>query len=137
MIRAAVLALLLAAGLPAASQPVADALPRVESVRLGDGLDPLPEAERPDPLPDEWIARDKAMHLGASFLLTLAGQYVLTAKWTLTNGEALPVAAGSAFALGLAKEVMDSQRERDPHFCWRDLAVDAVGVALGAAVISL
>ena len=137
MIRAAVLALLLAAGLPAASQPVADARPRVESVRLGDGLDPLPAAERPDPLPDEWIARDKAMHLGASFLLTLAGQYVLTDKGTLTNGEALPVAAGSAFALGLAKEVMDSQRERDPHFCWRDLAVDAVGVALGAAVISL
>ena len=100
-------------------------------------LDPLPAAEHPDPLPDEWIARDKAMHLGASFLLTLAGQYVLTDKGTLTNGEALPVAAGSAFALGLAKEVMDSQRERDPHFCWRDLAVDAVGVALGAAVISL
>ena len=64
-------ALLLAAGLPAASQPVADALPRVESVRLGDGLDPLPAAEHPDPLPDEWIARDKAMHLGASFLLSL------------------------------------------------------------------
>ena len=137
MIRAATLALAVAASLPAVAQPVADALPRVETVRLGEGLDRRPEAERPGPLPDEWIARDKAMHLGTSFLMTLAGQYVLTDKGTMTNGEALPVAAGSALALGLAKEVMDSQRERDPHFCWRDLAADAVGVALGAAVISL
>lgn len=137
MIRAAALALAVAASLPAVAQPVADALPRVETVRLGDGLDRRPEAERPDPLPDEWIARDKAMHFGASFLMTLAGQYVLTDKGTMTNGEALPVAAGSALALGLAKEVMDSQRDQHPHFCWRDLAADAAGVALGVAVISL
>jgi uncharacterized protein YfiM (DUF2279 family) len=121
----------------AQAQPVADALPRVESVRLGEVVERAPEAARVDPLPDEWLARDKAMHLGASFLLTLAGQYVLTDKGTLTNGEALPVAAGSALAIGLAKEVMDSRRPRDPHFCWRDLAADAAGVALAAAVIGL
>ena len=140
MIRALALGLALGVALPAAAQPTAGAVPRIETVRLGDGLAPAPartEAARPDPLPDDWLARDKAMHLGTSFLMTLAGQYVLTDKGTMTNGEALPVAAGATLALGLAKEVMDSQRERDPHFCWRDLAADAAGVALAAAVVAL
>ena len=67
-----------------------------------------------DPLPDEWVARDKAMHLGASFLLTLSGQYVLTDKAGLSDGRALPVAAGSALALGLLKEVADAPARGRP-----------------------
>lgn len=138
MIRLALLVALAAPGV--AAQPTADAVPRHETVHLGDGLDgahALTEAARLDPLPDDWLARDKAMHLGASFLLTLAGQYVLTDKGALSNGEALPVAAGAALAVGLAKEVVDSQRVNHPHFCWRDLVADAAGVALAAAVVSL
>ena len=77
------------------------------------------------------------MHLGASFLLTLSAQYVLTDKSGLSDGRALPIAAGGALALGLAKEVADSRRARNPHFCWRDLAADALGVALAVAVVEL
>ena len=88
-------------------------------------------------LPDDWIARDKAMHVSASFLLTLSGQYVLTDKSDLSGARALPVAAGSALALGVLKEVADARRPRHPHFCWRDLAADAVGVALAVALIEL
>ncbi len=77
------------------------------------------------------------MHVGASFLLTLSGQYVLTDKTGLSDGRAVPVAAGSALALGLLKEVADSRRQRDPHFCWRDLVADAAGVALAVALIEL
>lgn len=121
----------LLAALGAEAQPVA---PRADGVRLG-GASAAPPA--PAPLTDEWIARDKALHVGASFLLTLSGQYVLTDKTGWSDADALPVAAASALAIGLAKEIADSQRERDPHFCWRDLAADALGVALGAAVVAL
>ena len=90
-----------------------------------------------DAPPEAWLARDKALHAGGSFLLTLAGQYVLTDKSRLSNAEALPVAAGAALALGLLKEVADGRRPRYPHFCWRDLAADAAGVALAATVVAL
>lgn len=123
--------------LPAAAQPTADALPHIESIDLGHGLGVAERTSETAPPGDEWLGRDKAMHFGASFLMTLAGQYVLVDKGTLTNGQALPVAAGAALAVGLAKEVMDGRRERHPHFCWRDLAADAAGVALAAAVVSL
>ena len=136
MIRPTLAALAALAAGAVAAQPVA---PRLESVRL-DGLPPLTETvrQRPErPPPEAWIATDKALHAGGSFLLTLAGQYVLTDKGALSNGEALPVAAGATLALGLAKEVMDSQRPQYPHFCWRDLAADAAGVALAAVVVGL
>ncbi len=137
MTRALAVAVVLAVG--AHAQTPADAPVRYESVRLGHGLGPAPVAGTvaSPPPGDDWFGRDKALHAGGSFLLTLAGQYVLTDKAALSNGDALPVAAGAALALGLAKEVMDSRRERGPHFCWRDLAADAAGVALAAAVVGL
>ena len=121
----------------AQAQPVA--APSL-AVRIG-GIDapagaPRSSASRDSTaLPDDWLARDKAMHAGASFLLTLSGQYVLTDKAGVSDGRAVPVAAGSALALGLLKEVADARRPRDPHFCWRDLAADAAGVALAVALI--
>ena len=89
------------------------------------------------PPPDEWLGRDKALHAGGSFLLTLSAQYVLTDKAGASNGEALPFAVGSALALGIAKEIMDSQRPVRPHFSTRDLVADAVGVLLAVGVVLL
>ncbi|NNF56796.1 MAG: hypothetical protein HKN04_01005 [Rhodothermaceae bacterium] len=104
------------------------------------GYDRLPLAldttETPRP-PDPWLGRDKALHAGGSFLLTLSAQYVLTDKAGASNGEALPFAIGSALTLGLAKEVMDSQRPLHPHFSTRDLVADAVGVLLAVGVVLL
>lgn len=131
---AAVVVAVLAAS--ASAQPVQRTGYPTARLETADSL-ATPSASRPAPLPDEWVARDKALHFGVSFLLTLSGQYVLTDKADLSNARALPVAAGSALALGLLKEVADSRRPRDPHFCWRDLAVDAAGVALAAAVVAL
>lgn len=85
--------------------------------------------------PDAWLARDKAMHAGASFLLTLSSQYVWETKLELTEGEALPLAATTALTAGLLKEVLDSQRPHEAHFCYRDLVADAVGVLLAAGVV--
>ena len=87
--------------------------------------------------PDDWLGRDKALHFGASLLLTLSGQYVLTDKAEMTDGAALPFSAGAALALGLAKEVADSRRAAGPHFSLRDLAADMLGVAVGALVTRL
>lgn len=87
--------------------------------------------------PDRWIARDKALHAAGGLLITLSAQYVLTDKLDLPNGRALPVAAGSAMALGLLKEAADARRPVGAHFSWRDLAADAVGVALAALVTAL
>ena len=87
--------------------------------------------------PDLWLGPDKALHAGGSFLITLSAQYALTDKAGLSNGEALPVSAAVALALGVAKEVRDSRRAVGPHFSWRDLAADALGVALAAAVTRL
>ncbi|MGB3542745.1 hypothetical protein [Rubrivirga sp.] len=141
MIRGATcLAIALAASVSAQVQPSS----RAQGVVLEVGTAPVFVLEderlaaapsRPDG--DEWIARDKALHLGGSFLLTLSGQYLLTDKTSLEDGDALPIAAASALALGLLKEVADSQRDQNPHFCWRDLAADAAGVALAAGVIAL
>jgi len=118
----------------ATAQPVAA---RLEGARPAGWEAPEVRVDTTPAPPEAWIARDKALHLSASFLLTLAGQYVLTDKTAMSDGDALPVAAGAALALGLAKEVADSQRPNYPHFCWRDLAADAVGVALGALVVAL
>lgn len=116
----------------AAGPPLASESARVEAARA-DSLRAVRRAERP---PDRWIARDKALHTGGSFLLVLSGQYVLTDKARLSNAEALPVSAGTTLALGLLKEVADSRRPRGPHFSWRDLAADALGIALGALVVA-
>lgn len=112
-------------------------VPEYRGARIGPDAPAAVSAPAPTDLPDAWLARDKALHAGGSFLMTLAGQYVLTDKSGWSNGDALPVAAGATLALGLAKEIADSQRQRHPHFCWRDLAADAAGVALAAAVVAL
>jgi len=101
---------------------------------------PLPTPLAADTLrrpSDHWLGRDKALHAAGSFLLTLSAQYVLTAKGGADEADALPFAAGTALFLGVMKEVADARHPRHPHFCWRDLTADALGVLLAAGVIAL
>ena len=88
-------------------------------------------------LADPWLGRDKVLHAGFSFLITLSAQYVLQAKLDASRDEALPVSAGFALGLGLTKEVVDSRRPINPRFSTRDLVADAVGVALAVGLILL
>ena len=101
----------------------------------GQALDPVAPADSLRP-PEPWLARDKAIHAGGSFLFVLAAQYVLTDKADASDGTALPLAAGAALAIGLAREVHDGRRPVDPHFSVRDLVADALGVAVAAAVVA-
>ncbi len=143
MIRAALLVgLALLAGPRLAAQPADSEPPRYEAYWLPDVPPPSALPASPGPAdttetpPDEWLGRDKALHFGASFLLTLSGQYVLVDKAELSNGRALPISASTALALGLLKEIADSQRRQHPLFSWRDLAADAAGIVLAAAVVA-
>ena len=86
---------------------------------------------------DEWLSRDKALHAGASFLLTLSSQYVLEAKADLSQGEALPLSMATALSAGVLKEVLDSRRLRAPRFSYQDLVANAVGILLAAGLIAL
>ncbi len=97
-------------------------------------LAPETRADSLRPPPDDWLGYDKGLHFGASFLLTLSGQYVFTDKAGLSNDGALPFSVGTALALGVAKEVADSRRAAFPLFSLRDLAADALGVAAAALV---
>lgn len=125
-----------------ARRGVLDAL--LADLRLRSAAEGIGAVQRPPPHPvrrasgappDEWIARDKALHLGASFLLTLSAQYVLVSKAGASEERALPVSATTALAFGVAKEVWDSRRSVGPLFSLRDLAADALGVALAAGLI--
>lgn len=91
---------------------------------------------RPQPA-DRWFARDKLKHLTFSFLWTLSAQYVLVDKVGWSNRAALPAAAGSSAAVGLSKEVFDWTIGPTRRFSTRDLAADAVGIALALGVIVL
>lgn len=134
---ALVASIALAAG-SAAAQPAGVLAYRLPGVAYDAPVWPrvaaLPDSLRP---PDAWLGRDKVLHFSASALLTLSSQYVLTDKGGLSNGRALPVSAGVALGLGVVKEIADSRRAVGPHFSLRDLAVDALGVAVGALVTRL
>ena len=86
---------------------------------------------------DDWLARDKALHVGVSFLITLSSQYVYQTKIGLTEGEALPLSIGTAASAGLLKEIMDSRRPNAPEFSKRDLVADGVGILLAVGLIAL
>ncbi len=86
---------------------------------------------------DPWLAPDKAKHLGASFLLTLSGQYVLTSKLPFSERGALPLSIAGAALVGLGKEVYDWKVKPSHHFCRRDLVADGLGIALAAGLILL
>ncbi|MEL7362954.1 MAG: hypothetical protein AAFN13_12845 [Bacteroidota bacterium] len=138
MSRLLLLCTVLLAG-PLAAQDAAPEAPRYEAWELPGALPLSTSADsvtvmRPV---DPWLGRDKALHVGASFLLTLSGQYMLVNKLDATEGEAWPLSATGALAVGLLKEIADSRRARNPLFSWRDLAADAVGVGLGLGLIWL
>lgn len=96
---------------------------------ISDTLDSTPA--------DEWFAGDKAMHVGISFLMTLSAQYVYENNIGLERNEAIPLSIASSLSAGIAKEVMDSNRDVDPHFSAKDLVADLLGTLLAVGLIVL
>ena len=96
---------------------------------------PLPEPRQTvaDTLIDEWFAVDKAQHLTLSFATTM---YAYSAARTLgaAESESAAIAVASAAAAGIAKEVLD--RRKGGPFSLRDLVADAIGIAIGSALLA-
>ncbi|WP_412067249.1 hypothetical protein [Rubrivirga sp. IMCC43871] len=133
--RLAVALALLAA--PALLATAARAQPVRPDLHAQAGTVPFPTlAADSTAAPDDWLAPDKALHLGTSFAATVVGNAVLARADALRDGRALPVAAGGTLVLGLAKELADARRPRHPLFSWRDLAADALGVGLAVAAVA-
>ena len=108
----------------------------------GEPTDLVPEGADFDPsIPpsqsDEWLGRDKAYHVGASFGIALGTHVALSEGMGLDRERSLAISAGTALSIGLLKEYADATRDFRPYFSWRDLAADALGAALAVAVGSL
>lgn len=95
------------------------------------------EASRPPLIqqpvaPDRWLAEDKLRHFFLSFAATGIGYGA--ARTALERDTARPAAVGAALASGLWKEWRD--RRAGGPFSAKDLVWDALGVALGALLVS-
>ncbi len=97
---------------------------------------PAPEGRKAAKV-DPWLSYDKVQHLTFSFLWTLSSQYALEQKAGWPPGRAWPLAAGTAAAAGLVKELYDWKVGPSRHFSYRDLVADGLGIALAVGVIFL
>ena len=80
---------------------------------------------------DPWLGKDKAIHFASSTSLA-AGGYVLGLRATKSRADALLLAGGFSFGLGIAKETWDLMGHGDPS--WKDLTWDAIGSLVGAGI---
>lgn len=81
--------------------------------------------------PDPWFARDKALHFGATFVLS-TGAYGVTAAFTERAPPRLIIGAGVALTAGVAKEIVDLAGPGDAS--WKDFTWDVIGTASGLVV---
>lgn len=137
------LALAISAPAPAAGQAPTPALRAPHSLTRADVAVALrygPPADTMGTIRDQrdrWIARDKALHVSVSGLLTLSAQYVFEQKagWDRRRA-ALPAAVGSAAAVGVAKEVYDTTQPTGTASA-KDLAANVVGIGAAVGIILL
>ncbi len=82
---------------------------------------------------DEWLAKDKGMHLVGSFITT--GVTTLSLKRLAGYSDTKSVNLGITFSLGLglSKELYDGQQEKN-RFSYKDLTADLIGSVLAYLV---
>jgi uncharacterized protein YfiM (DUF2279 family) len=85
---------------------------------------------------DRWLSPDKGYHLVGSLIgTTLVGQ--LSMKGFDTRREASQIIGmGTAFSLGLAKEIYDSGKQKN-KFSWKDLMANGVGIVIGVILLGI
>lgn len=87
-------------------------------------------------LQDRWLARDKARHLLASFMLTGAMMYRLRFYEGWDTFSSRITGAGVTFGLGVVKELRDRSTSAPCNrFSWKDLVADLAGVCLGILLL--
>ncbi len=89
---------------------------------------------QPAPVPDEWIAPDKAGHFVGSYL----AHTTVYAALRTADVDRRPAQTGAmvtSLALGLSKELFD--RHRGGPFSWKDIVWDIAGTAAAAGAVSV
>jgi len=85
--------------------------------------------------PDEWLGKDKFDHALVSAGLVAAQFYFLRQELNMRAAPSGQMAAGSALALGLAKEIYDKASGRGTP-SWKDLLADIVGIGVAVLLVT-
>jgi len=83
------------------------------------------------PAPDSFFGEDKAKHFLVSACMSGMLSYALAQNRNLKVAKPLAVGCSITIGMGILKEFRD-MREKDNHFCFKDLLWDAIGVSAGA-----
>jgi len=86
---------------------------------------------------DEWLGRDKAMHLITSMAIVGIGYY--TAYYWAGEGHSCSTAVGIGVSLcaGIGREIWDGTMKTPRHFSYKDLVWDAIGIGLGVLIFTV
>ena len=82
---------------------------------------------------DRWLSTDKLQHLVVSIHLTLLSYKIAHQSYHNTPAISRMESAGLVLSIGLGKEFRDS-RKPSGKFSYKDLAADALGIALGLII---
>jgi len=84
---------------------------------------------------DRWIARDKALHVGASAGIIGLVYHSYHCQLKNPEGGSRVFAVSLSAACGLGKELWDSKKV-PRGLSWKDLVADGVGILLGVALFT-
>jgi uncharacterized protein YfiM (DUF2279 family) len=84
-------------------------------------------------IPDEWLAWDKAEHLGVSAFLSGVAYSVFHDFYGNDKESSIYFSASLTLGLGLGKEFSDRKRPGG-RFSYKDLVADIVGIGLGLLI---
>lgn len=82
---------------------------------------------------DQWFARDKGMHVAASFILTGFTTMCGNRFMDLKKSRSKTIGISFTFSMALGKEIYDS-RQQNNHFSYKDLTADVAGIILAVLV---
>lgn len=90
----------------------------------------------PEPIPDNWLAKDKALHFSAAMIIAAGSTLIIEREAAISHKSARSFGLGFTMALGTMKEFRDSRNPRN-HFCFKDLTADLAGALLGLLFMGL
>ena len=82
---------------------------------------------------DNWIAKDKGMHLVGSFIVSGATTLSLKRFRGYSGTKSLNIGVSFSFGLGIIKEIYDGKQENN-KFSYKDLSADLIGSLLAYIV---
>ena len=84
---------------------------------------------------DDWLGKDKFDHAITSAGMVAAQFYFLHQELDVNTAKSRQIAAVSALAAGLAKEIYDQVSRRGTP-SWKDLLADVIGVGVAVMLIT-